>query len=185
MLIFSKPRSLSIALLLCFALTPWATGCGYRGNIATDAGIRDQQRSSDIKIEVEELYGVWAFNDFTLDHLDRLEKIGLSKLSTNDNTIEIAKDGTCRFNTYNAFHPLGNHLVSNGKWSLEKAYDNALKAESWQIEFDLTPTDTDRVMTSFFLKRKSGRLTMYTFIDDPDQNQFVEFERKSVGPPAD
>src|SRR5688572_12359557 len=185
MLLLSNPLSLSLRVLLCFSLMSWFTSCTSLSNGAADTRIRDEQQSSDIKIQVEELYGVWAFNDFTQNHLDRLEKIGLKKLSTNDNTIEIAKDGTCRFNTYTSFHPLGHHLISNGKWSLNKAYDAALEAETWQIEFDLRPNDKDLVSAPFYLKRKSGQLTMYTFIDDPDQNQFVEFECKSGNPPND
>jgi hypothetical protein len=160
MFVFSNPLSLSLRVLLCFSLVPFFTSCTYRGNGVADSGIRGPQQSSDAKIQVEELYGVWAFNDFTLERLDRLEKIGLKKLSTNDNTIEIAKDGTCRFNTYPSFHPLGEHLISNGKWSLKKANDAALKAETWQIDFNLRPTDKQLVGASFLLIRKGAELTM-------------------------
>jgi hypothetical protein len=68
-------------------------------------------------------------------------------------------------------------LISTGKWSLKKTYDSALEAEIWQIEFELRPDSVRVVGVPFYLKRESGQLKMYNFIDDPDQNQLVEFER--------
>jgi len=161
-------------ILLCFALMPWFTNCTY---IETATGISGGKLSTDDKIQPEELYGVWTFNEFTSKHIDRLKSVGLKELSADDNTIEIAKDGTCRFNTYTSFHPSGYHLISTGKWSLKKTYDSALEAEIWQIEFELRPDSVRVVGVPFYLKRESGQLKMYNFIDDPDQNQLVEFER--------
>jgi hypothetical protein len=171
---FPKLSGASMVVLLCFALMPWFTNCTH---IGTANGVSGATQSSDDKIQPEELYGVWTFNEFTRKHLDRLESLGLKELSTDDNTIEIAKDGTCRFNTYTSFHPSGYHLISTGKWSLKKTYDGALEAETWQIEFELRPDSVRVVEVPFYLKRESDRLKMYDFIDDPDQNQLVEFER--------
>ena len=132
----------------------------------------------DVPIQIDELYGNWAFNNFTVERIARLRSIGLTKLAANENTIEIKKDGTCRFNTYNAFHPYGEHLVSDGKWELKRGYDHALERESWYVEFELTPNDYAFVGTRFYLKKRGDVVIMYDFIDDPDQNQFVEFERR-------
>ena len=156
--------AIHILALLCFVI--WVTGCSYY--------------TAEANIQPEELYGVWSFNEFTLGHSDRLKEIGLTKLSVEDNTIEIEKDGSCHFNTYTAFHPFGYHLISDGTWELKKGYDNGLAAETWYVEFDLTPHAHTIVRTRFFLKKSGDRLIMYDFIDDPDQNQFVEFERKPV-----
>jgi hypothetical protein len=169
---FGSLVSFKLGLLLLASILGVTSKC-------SDADIAGSN-VSDQKIRPEELTGTWTFNDTTSNQIDRWRKsIGVSKLSAEENTIEIRRVGTCHFKAYWAFHPKWAYVDDpNGRWVLKKEYDHGLGAETWIIHFDLRH-GIESIGAPFYLKRMGNRLTMYTFADDPDTGEVVEFERKA------
>jgi len=123
-------------------------------------------------IREEELYGTWSLNRSTLDRGFGTAILKIEKAESADHTIEIRKDGTCTYSTLTFFDPGGIYVRAEGTWSLKKD-PKAPVGESWYVEFDLREH-----RAHFYLKRNNGRIVMYDFFDDPDLEQFVEFERR-------
>jgi hypothetical protein len=131
----------------------------------------------NIPIQVGELYGVWTLNRSTLDRGFGTAILKIEKTESAEHTIELRNDGTCTYSTHTFFDPGGTYVRSEGTWLLKKEV-NELLGETWYVEFDLRPNTYQGFVPHFYLKRKDGRIVMYDFFDDPDLNQFVEFERR-------
>jgi hypothetical protein len=170
MSMFEKiPRKIAIRLFAVLLLL--GGGCNY---------FYETTDPADLKIRSEDLFGEWAFNAQTLRQFSQLQ-LGLDKVPADENVIELRKDGTCTFKSYESFPARGDYLVSEGAWTLEREYEYSIGAETWIVNLRLTPKPNHIVGVNFLVKKRADSLILYDYLGDPDGHEYVEFEKRKVG----
>jgi hypothetical protein len=121
----------------------------------------------------DEIVGTWTLDSASLDRLKSERLYKLTKTDSRDHAIVIFPDHSCFFRSYGAFQSDEDYLASKCTWKLANI-DNPNGKSRQPIGVCFSSTGTD---PCFWLRRDMGTLTFWTFIGDPDLQQFADFRK--------
>jgi len=154
-------RSTLTVLLLCLL----GSGCG--NYFAPDRNVKEALAESDV-------IGRWKM---TTNSLSLLTREGFRSEPAHSYTIQLHKDGTCLFQSVEAFATKGTYISASGIWKLGhdiKRGDNARVKNVIQMELDVGGVTH---FADLNFTRQDGVLMLWEFYGDPDQWEFIQYAR--------
>jgi hypothetical protein len=154
-------RSHLILSVICALLT----GCG--NYFAPDRNVKEKLGDDDV-------IGRWKM---TSKSLGLLTRDGFRSEPAHAYMISFNKDGTCLFQSVEAFVQKGRYISASGVWKLGhevKRGSNVRVKNVIQMELNV---DGGTHFRDLSFTREAGVLILWEFYGDPDQWEFIEYAR--------